>query len=144
MNCMNNNRNSFSMNNGNQTNRDCSANCRNTNSNSGSTFNSNGNFKYLNYVCSVNNVSAFENMPKCQLMEHLQIISFAIDDLRLFIDTHPNCSDAIECINELMQIRHLILKLYTTKFGPIYSYFVDTDDGWDWNSSPLPWTKAFL
>lgn len=102
----------------------------------------NNSFKYLNYICSANNPSVFENMPKCQLMEHLQIISFAIDDLRLFIDTHPNCEDAIECINELMTLRHMVLKQYTTKYGPIYSYMVDTDNGWDWTSAPLPWSKG--
>lgn len=102
----------------------------------------NNSFKYLNYICSANNPSVFENMPKCQLMEHLQIISFAIDDLRLFIDTHPNYEDAIECINELMTLRHMVLKQYTTKYGPIYSYMVDTDNGWDWTSAPLPWSKG--
>ena len=90
----------------------------------------------------INNPSSFDSMSKCQLMENIQVISFAIDDLRLFIDTHPNCDDAIECINELMSIRHKIVKLYTNKFGPIYSYMVDTDKGWDWNDAPLPWSKG--
>ena len=119
-------------------------NCGSSNNNFRNSNNNfrNNSFKYLNYICSANNPSVFENMPKCQLMEHLQIISFAIDDLRLFIDTHPNCEDAIECISELMTLRHMVLKQYTTKYGRIYSYMVDTDNGWDWTSAPLPWSKG--
>lgn len=128
-------------------NNNCSSSNNNFRNNNNNFRNDNNNFrnnsfKYLNYICSANNPSVFENMPKCQLMEHLQIISFAIDDLRLFIDTHPNCEDAIECINELMILRHMVLKQYTTKYGPIYSYMVDTDNGWDWTSAPLPWSKG--
>lgn len=93
----------------------------------------------MNYL---NNISSIENMSKCQLMEHLQVVSFAIDDLRLFIDTHPNCKDAIDCISELMALRHNIMKMYTKKFGPIYSYMVDTNNCWDWNLAPLPWQKG--
>lgn len=128
-------------------NNNCSSSNNNFRNNNNNFRNDNNNFrnnsfKYLNYICSANNPSVFENMPKCQLMEHLQIISFAIDDLRLFIDTHPICEDAIECINELMTLRHMVLKQYTTKYGPIYSYMVDTDNGWDWTSAPLPWSKG--
>ena len=146
MSCLNNNCGSSNNNfrNSNNNFRNDNNNFRNDNNNFRNDNNNfrNNSFKYLNYICSENNPSVFENMPKCQLMEHLQIISFAIDDLRLFIDTHPNCEDAIECINELMTLRHMVLKQYTTKYGPIYSYMVDTDNGWDWTSAPLPWSKG--
>ncbi|MDE6210126.1 MAG: spore coat protein CotJB [Lachnospiraceae bacterium] len=81
-------------------------------------------------------------MAKCDLMEHFQFISFAIDDLRLFLDTHPCNREALEYIGELMKIRHTALKIYTKKYGPIYSYNIDVEDGWTWNEQPLPWSKG--
>lgn len=97
---------------------------------------------YSKYISSMCNGDSFEDMSKCDLFEHLQFVSFAIDDLRLFLDTHPCDREALDFISELMKIRHIIKKVYTKKYGPIYSYNVDTDNGWSWNEGPMPWSKG--
>ena len=30
-----------------------------------------------------------------ELLNHIGKISFSMDDLRIFLDTHPNCSEAL-------------------------------------------------
>ena len=38
-----------------------------------------------------------ENRPcKKELLEWINIVSFAVDDVKLFLDTHPNCPEALE------------------------------------------------
>ena len=38
-----------------------------------------------------------ENKPcKKELLEWINIVSFAVDDVKLFLDTHPNCPEALE------------------------------------------------
>ena len=40
-----------------------------------------------------------------ELMREIQSISFCMDELRLFIDTHPDCSEAIALFNEYAEKR---------------------------------------
>lgn len=69
-------------------------------------------------------------------------ISFAMDDTRLYLDTHPNCMEALEYFKKLQIIRHGLIKEYTEHFGTIYSYNIGDCDNWNWNESPLPWTSS--
>lgn len=113
----------------------------------GSMVNSNnmsmiGNMSISNYISSMCFDSSFSNMCKDNLMEHLQFVSFAIDDLRLFLDTHPCNKDALFMITELMKIRQNIFHTYTSKYGPIYSYNINTDNGWTWNKGCMPWNNC--
>ena len=42
-----------------------------------------------------------ENRPcKKELLEWINIVSFAVDDVKLFLDTHPNCTEALEFFDE--------------------------------------------
>ena len=38
-----------------------------------------------------------------------------------------------------MNVRQELISRYTREYGPIDSYYVDTDDGWSWNADPSPW-----
>lgn len=69
-------------------------------------------------------------------------VSFAMDDTRLYLDTHPECMDAIEYFKKLQIIRHGLMKEYTERFGTIYSYNMGDCDNWSWNEGPLPWTSS--
>ncbi len=74
-----------------------------------------------------------------QLMCTINYLSFAMDDARLFLDTHPDCQEALEYFNDTMNIRNKAVEEYTSKFGPISSYNVNVCDGWSWTECPLPW-----
>lgn len=76
---------------------------------------------------------------KKQLMNSINNLSFALDDTRLFLDTHPDNQDALSYFNDTMKVRNEIVEEYTKKFGPISSYNVNVCDGWSWNDCPLPW-----
>ena len=68
-------------------------------------------------------------------------LSFAMDDLRLFLDTHPDDTGALDAFTSRMDKRAELMDEYTRKYGGLSSYYPGRDGGWDWNASPMPWKK---
>ena len=46
-----------------------------------------------------------KNMCKEDLMKIITQASFAMDDTRLFLDTHPNCTEAITFHQKMEKVR---------------------------------------
>ena len=87
----------------------------------------------------------YENMRNCRerdtLMNEIGTISFVIDELRLFLDTHPNDREALELFNTNAKKRRELVCDYTETFGPLDAYSENTVDGWSWNCPPMPYEK---
>lgn len=79
------------------------------------------------------------NMDRDSLMRVITKASFAMDDVKLFLDTHPNCQEALEYYQKAKEIREAAWKEYTQRFGPLSSYEVTNTEHWDWNVAPMPW-----
>lgn len=75
-------------------------------------------------------------------MEEINVISFAIDELRLYLDTHPNCTEALVMIREYMNKRHDMMKAFTEKYGSIEAYAINDGDKWLWNAGYMPWENG--
>ncbi len=85
-------------------------------------------------------------MNRFNLMDLIQKTSFAVDDIRLYLDTHPDCEEGLKYHHKVQAMRNEAVKLYTENFGPIYSYFVEPtcdNESWNWNEGPLPWEPNF-
>lgn len=80
-----------------------------------------------------------KNMCKEDLMKIITQASFAMDDTRLFLDTHPNCVEAIDFHKKMEKIRQEAWKEYTEKFGPLSFYDTGDSEYWEWNKGPMPW-----
>ena len=76
---------------------------------------------------------------KARLMKMIEELSFALDDTRLFLDTHPDNQEALMYFERTMHLRNRTVKEYTMKYGPISQYDVNLSCGWTWNDCPLPW-----
>ena len=64
-----------------------------------------------------------ENRPcKKELLEWINIVSFAVDDVKLFLDTHPNCPEALEFFDEFKKQRVQALKEYANTGYCKYTY----------------------
>ena len=74
-----------------------------------------------------------------ELFEELTRVSFALDELRLYLDMHPCCTEALEQFCELQKKREAILADYTENCRSVNSYAVNTSDGWSWTDAPMPW-----
>ena len=80
-----------------------------------------------------------QNIDKAKLMKTITQASFAMDDVRLFLDTHPNCQEALEYYSKAKKIRDKAWDIYTENFGPLDMYGCNGDDKWMWNKGPMPW-----
>lgn len=79
------------------------------------------------------------NQDKCDSMKNIQAVSFALDDLRLFLDTHPFEKEALANYENYKKQRTQVLEEYEKNFGPILSYCVKEENKWTWVDSPWPW-----
>ena len=72
------------------------------------------------------------DMSKEKLMDIITKASFAMDDVKLFLDTHPNCMEALEYYRKAKEMREEAWEMYTYNFGPLSAYDVA-------NKGPMPW-----
>lgn len=83
-----------------------------------------------------------ENMCKEDLFKLIQSTNFAIIELALYLDTHPDSQCALQTYHDY---HHTFLKavdVYQKRFEPITIYGVDNDDYWTWVNQPWPWQKG--
>lgn len=78
---------------------------------------------------------------KEQLLQLINEVSFAKDDILLYLDTHPNDEQALEFFHENECIRQRALQEYASCFGPLT---IDTandtcSNSWEWVMQPWPW-----
>ena len=66
-------------------------------------------------------------------------LSFAMDDLRLFLDTHPCDKAALAAHEEVRARRGLAVKQYERLIGPVNFYDAGGTCTWNWTCAPWPW-----
>lgn len=77
------------------------------------------------------------------LLNWINIVSFAVDDVKLFLDTHPCDQEALCYFEEYKNLRKKALKEYAKYYGPLTVDTVDTPcEHWDWVCEPWPWQKG--
>ncbi|MDR3645778.1 MAG: spore coat protein CotJB [Clostridia bacterium] len=76
---------------------------------------------------------------KMALMNKISEVSFAMYELHLFLDTHPNDATAMALLNKYSDTRNALAAEYQSKYGPLNTYDVDTNNKWLWNADPWPW-----
>lgn len=76
---------------------------------------------------------------RLSLQRALAEAGFAAHDANLFLDTHPDCTNALQYFFERQDEYADLLAEYVDRFGPI-SAGDDGDDGnWLWVKGPWPW-----
>ncbi|ADE70263.1 MULTISPECIES: spore coat protein CotJB [Priestia] len=83
-----------------------------------------------------------KNLPPeyYQDLEEIQAIDFALVELTLYLDTHPNDQQAMQQFNEYAQQAMQLKRNFETKYGPLQQYGNSyTDGNWSWGTSPWPW-----
>ena len=79
---------------------------------------------------------------RMQLLHKINEASFAMDEARLFLDTHPKCEEAMAYYNNMCAVREKMVREYTAYFGPLTSYDCFCGDSWKWVEYPWPWEGA--
>lgn len=72
------------------------------------------------------------------LLKKLSSYQFMMDDLQLYLDTHPNDTQTLAKIKELTEMFEPLRKTFEAKYGPLFND--DTQKNkWTWINSPWPW-----
>lgn len=94
-------------------------------------------YKNMNYLRPQINNEREKDLYK------LQEMAFAAHDINLYLDTHPNDSNAIRLYNDYNRQEQMLNNAYERKYGP-----VDLSDNeglsmtpWAWIKEPWPWNE---
>ena len=82
-------------------------------------------------------------MNRRELFEYINQVSFAVDDVKLFLDTHPENQKALEYFQKYKEKRIEALKEYAEVYGPLTVDIVsENSDCWKWINEPWPWQEG--
>lgn len=81
--------------------------------------------------------------PK-DLLTHINHVSFAVDEVKLYLDTHPCDREALSYYQEMSRQRNVALKEYASAYGPLTVDTADRscDEHWNWINEPWPWQEG--
>ena len=71
--------------------------------------------------------------------------SFMVDDVKLYLDTHPCDNAALQLFHEYSKMRNQALKEYAKYYGPltIDTTVASCTDRWNWIHEPWPWQEGW-
>lgn len=78
---------------------------------------------------------------KMQMLRTLDQVSFCLDDLLLYLDTHPQDQEALALYQELCAQRREAVQEFEANFYPLTKDSENsiTKNMWTWGTAPLPW-----
>ena len=83
-----------------------------------------------------------------EMMSQLAAVSFALNDLTLYLDTHPDCPKGTELFYKLLDERLALLSEFASKFYPLTQISMITGhydkDQYGWSEGPMPWEGACI
>lgn len=78
-----------------------------------------------------------------ELLDEINKFSFAVNDVTLFLNTHPDNQEALEYFEKCNKKRQSALRKYADQYGPLTLDSACTEaECWSWNQSPWPWQKG--
>lgn len=87
--------------------------------------------------------STSEERKREEKMTEISTISFAINDLTLYLDTHPDCKEGLKLFKELLQKRLDLLAEFAGEFYPLTQISIVTGNPdcccYEWSNGPMPW-----
>lgn len=78
-----------------------------------------------------------------QLLNQINEVSFAVDDMLLYLDTHPCDQKALAYANEHIQERRRLMSEYARMYGPltVMDSIEQCGESWKWAEQPFPWEQ---
>jgi len=74
-----------------------------------------------------------------KLYKIIQQLSFAVNEVTLYLDTHPHCRQAIQYYKKHRDALKEAVSLYEEKYGPMTMYGINSCDNWTWVHDQWPW-----
>ncbi len=82
-----------------------------------------------------------KKMMMCKIWQ----LDFALHELVLYLDSHPDCERALALMRDYRKLRRQALKEYNERFGELIITPKDagTESPWQWIKGPWPWENNF-
>lgn len=77
------------------------------------------------------------------MLQNLQQLQFAVNDLALFLDTHPNDPVALYRHKQYSTQLKQLKDIYENQYGPLCLYSVERGDSWRYIDGPWPWDTRY-
>ena len=83
---------------------------------------------------------------RAMLFKKICEIDFAIHELTLYLDTHPDSKRALELLNKFRAYRKEAVAEYEKNYGQLVITSCDAGKNgkWEWIDSPWPWENEFM
>lgn len=78
-------------------------------------------------------------MNQNDLLKIIYETGFALDDTVLFLDTHPDCEEALSYYHKMKKIHEQAFSDYQENYGPLLDTGVTCKNKWEWVNTPWPW-----
>ena len=69
----------------------------------------------------------------------IQNYAFALQETALYLDTHPNCSQALQYHQKIREKLLNAMRMYEEQFGQLTIYGGTSCDSWNWVREAWPW-----
>lgn len=82
------------------------------------------------------------DLTKKAMLRRINEYDFAIHEMVLFLDTHPDSEGALKKLKTFRDSRNAAISAYTQKYGPYITTVneVPADTPvWTWTDGPWPW-----
>ena len=73
------------------------------------------------------------------LLWQVQMASFAVDEARLYLDTHPCDATALAQYGQMRDMRLNAVNAYNAQYGPLTTDAATANNRWAWVDNPWPW-----
>ena len=73
------------------------------------------------------------------MLDEIRAVNFAIVDLKLYLDTHPEEQSKINMYNNFVEKYRALVSEYQRDYSPICAEDYVSGHPWGWISNPWPW-----
>ena len=80
-----------------------------------------------------------ELSPRERMLKRVQRLGFMTDDLRLFLDTHPDSREALATLRRYLALERTARLEYEQRYGPLTLEAIECRSQYDWVNHPWPW-----
>ena len=95
-----------------------------------------------------NSQSSSAEKNREEMTSRLNAVSFALNDLTLYLDTHPDCPKGTALFYQLLEERLTLLSNFAREFYPLTQTSMITgnynQNQYGWSEGPMPWEGACI
>lgn len=78
-------------------------------------------------------------LGKCEALQAVNESAFVVQELALYLDTHPTCPAGLAKFQQARQAYAQAMEEYTAQYGPLRQEQAAGCGCWQWTESPWPW-----